>query len=102
MSLDVNARDSQVLQNNRLRLICKPQRGITQPRITAGPFRNTEGQKHYRHLAPNYVADTVRAAFDSMGILNVDKVTDSRRAGQPRRAEFSQTGDTVIFSLISH
>jgi hypothetical protein len=25
-------------------------------------------EKHYGHLAPNYVADTVRAAFDTYGI----------------------------------
>jgi integrase len=33
-------------------------------------------EKHYGHLAPNYVADTVRAAFGSLGIVdaNVDSV----------------------------
>ena len=27
-------------------------------------------EKHYGHLAPNYVADTVRAAFGSMGLIH--------------------------------
>ena len=26
-------------------------------------------EKHYGHLAPSYVADTVRAAFTSMGVV---------------------------------
>jgi integrase len=26
-------------------------------------------EKHYGHLAPNYVADTVRAAFTKMGLF---------------------------------
>lgn len=31
-------------------------------------------EKHYGHLAPNYVADTVRAAFDTMGLIQTDNV----------------------------
>ena len=31
-------------------------------------------EKHYGHLAPNYVADTVRAAFDTMGLVQTDNV----------------------------
>ena len=31
-------------------------------------------EKHYGHLAPNYVADTVRAAFGTLGILEGDSV----------------------------
>jgi integrase len=31
-------------------------------------------EKHYGHLAPNYVADTVRAAFDNMGLVWTDNV----------------------------
>lgn len=31
-------------------------------------------EKHYGHLAPNYIADTVRAAFDSLGIVQIDNV----------------------------
>jgi integrase len=37
------------------------QLGHTSTRIT---------EKHYAHLAPNYVSDTVRAAFGSLGIVN--------------------------------
>ena len=31
-------------------------------------------EKHYGHLAPNYVADTVRAAFGTMGLVETDNV----------------------------
>jgi integrase len=31
-------------------------------------------EKHYAHLAPNYVAHTVRAAFDNMGIVHRNNV----------------------------
>jgi integrase len=31
-------------------------------------------EKHYGHLAPTYIADTVRAAFDSMGLVHADNV----------------------------
>ena len=31
-------------------------------------------EKHYGHLAPNYVADTVRAAFSPLGILEGDSL----------------------------
>jgi integrase len=32
-------------------------------------------EKHYGHLAPNYIADTVRAAFDPLGIVPASNVT---------------------------
>ena len=32
-------------------------------------------EKHYAHLAPNYVADTIRAHFPDMGIVQKDNVT---------------------------
>jgi integrase len=35
-------------------------------------------EKHYGHLAPSYIADTVRAAFGSLGIVspsNVARIT---------------------------
>ena len=38
-------------------------------------------EKHYGHLAPSYVADTVRAAFGSLGLLepsNVVRIAGSR------------------------
>jgi hypothetical protein len=31
-------------------------------------------EKHHGHLAPNYVADTVRAAFGTLGIVEPSKV----------------------------
>jgi hypothetical protein len=31
-------------------------------------------EKHYGHLAPTYVADTVRAAFDNMGLVDAGNV----------------------------
>jgi integrase len=36
-------------------------------------------EKHYGHLAPNYVADTVRAAFDTMGLTQTDNVVPLAR-----------------------
>jgi integrase len=36
-------------------------------------------EKHYGHLAPNYVADTVRAAFDNMGLAQTDNVVPLAR-----------------------
>ena len=37
-------------------------------------------EKHYGHLAPSYVADTVRAAFGTLGILepSVASITGTR------------------------
>ena len=31
-------------------------------------------EKHYGHLAPNYVAETVRAAFGNLGLVDQDNV----------------------------
>lgn len=31
-------------------------------------------EKHYGHLQPNYVADTVREAFGALGIIEPDKM----------------------------
>jgi hypothetical protein len=31
-------------------------------------------EKHYGHLAPSYIAETVRAAFGSLGIVEPTKV----------------------------
>jgi integrase len=36
-------------------------------------------EKHYGHLAPNYVADTVRAAFGSMGLVEMDNIVSLAR-----------------------
>ena len=35
-------------------------------------------EKHYAHLAPSYVADTIRAAFGDLGILRDDNVAGLR------------------------
>ena len=32
-------------------------------------------EKHYGHMAPNYIADTVRAAFGTMGVVEGTKLT---------------------------
>ena len=37
-------------------------------------------EKHYAHLAPSYVADTVRAAFTSMGIVKKSKIVPIKKA----------------------
>ncbi len=36
--------------------------------------------KHYAHLSPGYVADTIRAAFGSLGLVPATNVTPLRRA----------------------
>ena len=36
-------------------------------------------ERHYAHLAPSYIADTVRAAFGEMGIVEETNVTPLRR-----------------------
>ena len=39
-------------------------------------------EKHYAHLAPNYVADTIRANFPNLGISGAPKVLPLRIAGK--------------------
>jgi integrase len=39
-------------------------------------------EKHYAHLAPNYVADTIRANFPNLGIGETLKVVPLRVAGK--------------------
>lgn len=39
-------------------------------------------EKHYAHLAPNYVADTIRASFPNLGISETLKVVPLRVAGK--------------------
>ena len=36
-------------------------------------------EKHYAHLAPSYVADTIRAHFPTLGITGESSVTPMRR-----------------------
>jgi integrase len=38
-------------------------------------------EKHYGHMSPNYVADTVRANFSSLGIVQTENVTPIRNGG---------------------
>lgn len=37
-------------------------------------------EKHYGHLAPSYVAETVRAAFGTLGIVDSSLAADQQRA----------------------
>ena len=39
-------------------------------------------EKHYGHLAPNYFADTVRAGFTALGIVETDNVVTHRAGGR--------------------
>jgi integrase len=39
-------------------------------------------EKHYAHLAPSYVADTVRAAFGTLGVVDQTNVVQLERAKQ--------------------
>jgi hypothetical protein len=39
-------------------------------------------EKHYGHMAPSYVADTVRATFTGMGILEEVNVIPIRNRGK--------------------
>ena len=39
-------------------------------------------EKHYAHLGPSYVADTVRAAFGELGIVEPDNVTTLKEKRQ--------------------
>ena len=52
-------------------------RGVALPVIAAqlGHADSKMAEKHYGHLAPSYVADTIRAAFGTMGLVEPDNVT---------------------------
>ena len=52
-------------------------RGVALPVIAAqlGHSDSQMVERHYGHLAPSYVADTVRAAFGTMGLVEPDNVT---------------------------
>ena len=39
-------------------------------------------EKHYGHLCPNYIADTVRATFGSLGVVEGNNVKPMRRKGK--------------------
>jgi hypothetical protein len=40
-------------------------------------------ERHYAHLAPSHVADTIRAAFGSMGLAQPTNVTPLHRTASP-------------------
>ncbi len=52
-------------------------RGVALPVIAAqlGHADSQMVERHYGHLAPSYVADTIRAAFGTMGLVEPDNVT---------------------------
>ena len=39
-------------------------------------------EKHYGHLCPNYIADTVRAAFSSLGVVEKSNIKPMRNANK--------------------
>ena len=43
-------------------------------------------EKHYAHLAPNYVADVIRSSFPNLGIADSSNVKPLRVTSTPRRA----------------
>src|ERR1700731_1587112 len=60
--------------------------GVIAEQLGHADTRMTE--KHYAHLAPSYVADTIRANFPTLGIAGETTVTAiSRRSGRPGRLE---------------
>lgn len=54
--------------------------GVIAAQLGHADTRMTE--KHYAHLAPNYVADTVRAALPSLGIVEATNIVDLAEAGR--------------------
>ena len=56
--------------------------GVIARQLGHADTRMTE--KHYAHLAPNYVADTIRAKFPDLGIAEAETVM-VLRAGWRRR-----------------
>jgi integrase len=56
--------------------------GVIAEQLGHADTRMTE--KHYAHLAPSYVADTIRAQFPTLGIVEDTTVTtlQARQAGE--------------------
>ena len=65
--------------------------GVIAAQLGHADTRMTE--KHYAHLSPNYVADTVRAAFPSLGIVETANVVPMRVATS--RVSASQSAKTL-------
>jgi integrase len=61
-------------------------RGVALPVIAAqlGHADSQMVEKHYGHLAPSYVADTIRAAFGTMGLAKPDNVAPTSTAANQR------------------
>ena len=51
--------------------------GVIAAQLGHADTRMTE--KHYAHLAPSYVADTIRAQFPALGIVGDTAVTSINR-----------------------
>ena len=51
--------------------------GVIAAQLGHADTRMTE--KHYAHLAPSYVADTIRAQFPTLGIVGESNVVRVRR-----------------------
>ena len=52
--------------------------GVIAAQLGHADTRMTE--KHYAHLAPNYVAETVRASLPALGIVEVSNIAPLRRS----------------------
>ena len=57
--------------------MCAVPMGVIAEQLGHADTRTTE--KHYAHLAPSYVADTIRAHFPMLGIGGDDPVVSLRR-----------------------
>ncbi|HYZ22443.1 MAG TPA: tyrosine-type recombinase/integrase, partial [Rhodopila sp.] len=53
--------------------------GVIAAQLGHADTRMTE--RHYAHLSPTYVAQTVRSSFGTLGILQHSPVTPMRRPG---------------------
>ena len=58
--------------------------GVIAEQLGHADTRMTE--KHYAHLAPSYVADTIRAHFPTLGIADESTVTPIRTKNRRGRA----------------
>jgi integrase len=63
--------------------MCGVPMGVIAEQLGHADTRMTE--KHYAHLAPSYVADTIRAHFPTLGIAEESTVTTIRRRNPPPR-----------------
>jgi hypothetical protein len=59
--------------------------GVIAEQLGHADTRMTE--KHYAHLAPSYVADTIRTHFPMLGIAPDAKITSMKPRGHGNRRE---------------